>query len=109
MAATAISPIPSASQATSSADHALNFATRVSSAKQLGLLIQWNFRRSVEFLPLVVVIQIAMAVLTLLGYGLLMGDVPVAAANYLVTGATDRKSTRLNSSHSTRSRMPSSA
>ena len=30
-------------------------------------------------------------------------------SSVLVTGASDRKSTRLNSSHITRSRMPSSA
>ena len=34
---------------------------------------------------------------------------PVIGASVLIEGTSDRKSTRLNSSHITRSRMPSSA
>lgn len=55
--------------------------------RQLGLLMQWQFRRQAQYLPLLVVVQILISVATILGYALLVGDVPPAAALYLATGA----------------------
>lgn len=51
------------------------------------LLLQWQVRRQAQFLPLMVVVQTALAVSTVLGYGLLIGDVTPEAALFLATGA----------------------
>ncbi|WP_083506821.1 ABC transporter permease [Leucobacter sp. G161] len=51
------------------------------------LLIQWQVRRQAQFLPLMVVVQTALAVSTVLGYGILIGDVDPEAALFLATGA----------------------
>lgn len=56
--------------------------------RQLGLLIQWQGRRQADMLPLLVVVQAALAMATVIGYGFLLGDVPEAAALFLSTGAT---------------------
>ena len=56
--------------------------------RQLGLLLQWQFRRMSQFLPLLVVVQILLAVTTVLGYGLLVGTPPPEQALYLATGAS---------------------
>ena len=53
-----------------------------------GLLFVWGFSATKEMLSLILIIQVLMSVMTLLGYGLLMGDVPLPQANFLVTGAT---------------------
>ncbi len=55
--------------------------------RQLGLLMQWQLRRQAQYLPLLVLVQILVSVATILGYGLLVGDVPHEAALYLATGA----------------------
>lgn len=52
-----------------------------------GLMIQWQFRRQAQNLPLLVVVQTALAVSTVLGYGILIGDVSPSAALFLATGA----------------------
>ena len=52
-----------------------------------GLLVQWQLRRQAEMMPLLVVVQVFMAVATVIGYGLLVGDPDPAAALYLATGA----------------------
>ena len=57
-------------------------------ARQVGLLLQWQFRRMSQFLPLLVVVQILLAVTTVLGYGLLVGTPPPEQALYLATGAS---------------------
>ncbi len=57
-------------------------------ARQLGLLLQWQFRRMSQFLPLLVVVQILLAVTTVLGYALLVGTPPPEQALYLATGAS---------------------
>lgn len=57
------------------------------SLRQLGLTIVWNWQRGSDVLPLLAVVQIRMAVLTVFGYGLLVGDAPVEAARFLATGA----------------------
>lgn len=51
------------------------------------LLAQWNFRRQSAYLPLMVVVQVFMAVATVVGYGLLVGDPDPVTALYLATGA----------------------
>ena len=51
------------------------------------LLAQWQLRRQSAFLPLLVVVQVAMAVATVVGYGLLVGDPTPEVALYLATGA----------------------
>lgn len=57
-------------------------------ARQVGLLLQWQFRRMSQFLPLLVLVQILLAVTTVLGYGLLVGTPPPEQALYLATGAS---------------------
>ncbi|HEX7806265.1 MAG TPA: ABC transporter permease [Cellulomonas sp.] len=51
------------------------------------LLLQWQLRRGSTMMPLLVVVQIAMAVATVVGYGLLVGDPTPDVALYLATGA----------------------
>ncbi|GEL45075.1 multidrug ABC transporter permease [Cellulomonas hominis] len=51
------------------------------------LLAQWQFRRQSTYLPLMVVVQVFMAVATVVGYGLLVGDPDPVTALYLATGA----------------------
>lgn len=55
--------------------------------QQYGLLTQWQLRRQSVYLPLLVVVQGALAVGTVLGFGILMGDLEGDAALYLATGA----------------------
>lgn len=54
---------------------------------QLGLMVQWQLRRSGQYLPLLIVVQILLAVATVVGYGLLAGNVQHTAGLYLATGA----------------------
>lgn len=63
-------------------------AGSASVVRQLGLLVQWQFRRMAQFLPLLVIVQILLAVTTVLGYGLLIGEAPREQALYLATGAS---------------------
>lgn len=51
------------------------------------LLAQWQLRRQAEFMPLMIIVQIFLAVTTVIGYGLLVGDPDPATALYLATGA----------------------
>ena len=51
------------------------------------MLAQWQFRRQSAYLPLMVVVQVFMAVATVIGYGLLVGDPDPVTALYLATGA----------------------
>ncbi len=55
--------------------------------RQLGLLIQWQFRRGAQMFPLLAVVQTLLAATTVFGYGLLVGDPPPDAALFLATGA----------------------
>ena len=55
--------------------------------RQTLLLVQWQLRRQSQFLPLMVVVQVFMAVTTVVGYGLLVGDPDPATALFLATGA----------------------
>lgn len=55
--------------------------------RQYGLLTQWQLRRQSGMLPLLIVVQAGLAVGTVLGFGILMGDVGTAAELFLVTGA----------------------
>jgi len=51
------------------------------------LLAQWQLRRQAQFMPLLIVVQVFMAVATVVGYGLLVGDPDPEAALFLATGA----------------------
>ncbi len=55
--------------------------------RQTLLLVQWQLRRQSQYLPLMVVVQVFMAVTTVVGYGLLVGDPDPATALFLATGA----------------------
>ena len=59
----------------------------MSAVRQGLLLLQWQLRRGSTSMPLLVVVQIAMAVATVVGYGLLVGDPTPDVALYLATGA----------------------
>ena len=56
--------------------------------RQWLLLVEWQFRRMIRWLPLLVVVQALLAVTTVFGYGLLVGTPPPDAAAYLATGAS---------------------
>lgn len=47
----------------------------------------WQVRRNAHLLPLMLVVQTGLAVSTVLGYGMLIGDVSPEAALFLATGA----------------------
>ena len=55
--------------------------------RQTLLMAQWQFRRQAQYLPLMVIVQVLLAVFTVVGYGLLVGDPDPATALYLATGA----------------------
>lgn len=55
--------------------------------RQTLLLAQWQFRRQSAQLPLLVLVQIMLSVATVLGYGMLVGDVTPELALLLATGA----------------------
>lgn len=57
------------------------------SLRQSGLLIQWQLRRSLVYLPLMVIVQVLLAVATIIGFGFLAGDLTPEAALFLATGA----------------------
>ena len=53
---------------------------------QLGLLIQWQFRRSLPVLPLFIIVQTLLSVSMVLGYGLIAGHPGREASLYLAGG-----------------------
>lgn len=59
----------------------------MTAVRQTLLLAQWQFRRQSSYLPLLVVVQVFLAITTVIGYGLLVGDPPPEVALYLATGA----------------------
>jgi ABC-2 type transport system permease protein len=59
----------------------------MNAVRQTLLLAQWQFRRQSTVLPLMVVVQVAIAVATVVGYGLLVGDPTPEVALFLATGA----------------------
>lgn len=59
----------------------------MTAARQGLLLLQWQLRRSLPYIPLLVVVQVALAVATVVGYGLLVGTPSPDVALYLATGA----------------------
>ena len=63
--------------------------------------------RRVEDLSLITYLFLFLGSLSWFLYGNYLNDIPLMATNSMTT--IDRKSTRLNSSHSQQSRMPSSA
>lgn len=56
--------------------------------QQLGLMVQWQLRRMTEAIPLLIVLQIMLALATVAGYGLLVGPTERTAELYLATGAS---------------------
>lgn len=56
-------------------------------ARQTLLLLQWQFRRQAQYLPPLVVVQVFMAIATIIGYGLLIGHPTDEVALFLATGA----------------------
>ena len=52
------------------------------------LMMSWEFRRTCVFLPLALAVQILIAGGLVIGFGLLLGDIPPTAAVYLSTGVT---------------------
>jgi ABC-2 type transport system permease protein len=59
----------------------------MTAVRQTLLLAQWQLRRQASYLPLLVVVQVFLAITTVVGYGLLVGDPPPEVALYLATGA----------------------
>lgn len=59
----------------------------MTAVRQTLLLAQWQFRRQAQFLPLLIIVQIFMAIATVIGYGLLVGDPTPQVGLYLATGA----------------------
>jgi ABC-2 type transport system permease protein len=55
--------------------------------RQFGLVVQWQLRRSIQALPLLVLVQVLLSVATIAGYGLLVGHPDHLAGLYLATGA----------------------
>ncbi|WP_066464530.1 ABC transporter permease [Sanguibacter suarezii] len=55
--------------------------------RQYGLLTQWQLRRQSASLPILVVVQALLAVGTVLGFGIIMGEMSGTAALFLATGA----------------------
>ena len=53
---------------------------------QLGLLIQWRFRRSLPVLPLFIIVQTLLSVSMVLGYGLIAGHPGREASLHLAGG-----------------------
>lgn len=55
--------------------------------RQYGLLTQWQLRRQSAALPVLVIVQALLAVGTVLGFGIIMGEMSGTAALFLATGA----------------------
>lgn len=55
--------------------------------RQYGLLTQWQLRRQSASLPILIVVQALLAVGTVLGFGIIMGELSDTAALFLATGA----------------------
>lgn len=70
-----------------SATLAVPTATEVPWLRQVWVVARWRFGRASTQLGMIVVVQIALAVSTVLGYGLLIGEPPAEARLYLATGA----------------------
>ncbi|MFC4225094.1 ABC transporter permease [Lysinibacter cavernae] len=62
-------------------------ATKTNAFRSYRLMLIWQLRRQSQYLPLLIVVQSALAVATVIGYGMLIGDVAPAAALFLATGA----------------------
>ncbi|MCL1900159.1 MAG: ABC transporter permease, partial [Promicromonosporaceae bacterium] len=60
---------------------------RAGTLAQIGLLIQWQFRRLADMLVFMIIVQALLSATTIFGFGLLIGDPPPEVAAFLVTGA----------------------
>ncbi|SER78104.1 ABC-2 type transport system permease protein [Propionibacterium cyclohexanicum] len=54
--------------------------------RQSGLLMQWQLRRNAQMAPMYITVQLLLAIATVLGYGLLIGEPDRVASLYLTTG-----------------------
>lgn len=79
--------IPSPSPTSGSVRTAPAAQARPSPWRQMGLLMQWQLRRSATAIPLLVVVQTMLSIATVIGYGLLVGPVDRPVGLYLTTGA----------------------
>ncbi|MDR0483208.1 MAG: ABC transporter permease [Cellulomonadaceae bacterium] len=86
--ATSTQAPPTMPQPHPSSANTLAHPGRAGTLAQIGLLIQWQARRAGDMLPFAFIMQIVMAVATIFGFGLLIGDPPAMAARHLATGAT---------------------
>ena len=59
---------------------------KISFWRQLGLLVQWQLRRSLPMLPFFIIVQTLLGVSTVLGYGLIAGHPGREASLYLAGG-----------------------
>ncbi|GAA1617299.1 ABC transporter permease [Leucobacter chromiireducens] len=66
---------------------ALQRTPRAAGLRATWFLLVWQVRRQAENLPLTIVVQTGLAVSTVLGYEILIGDVSPEAALFLATGA----------------------
>lgn len=55
--------------------------------RSTALLVQWQLRRQAQAMPLLILVQVFMAIATVVGYGLLVGNPDPQAALFLATGA----------------------
>ncbi|MFD0560565.1 ABC-2 type transport system permease protein [Stackebrandtia endophytica] len=58
----------------------------MNSLRQVALLVRWQLRRQTQLMPMLVIVQVILAVATIIGYGLLIGEPSRQSALYLVTG-----------------------
>ncbi len=56
--------------------------------RSFGLMVVWELKSMRLVLPLAIVVQILMGAGMIVGYGFLLGDVPVEVALYMATGVT---------------------
>ncbi|MCL2595463.1 MAG: ABC transporter permease [Promicromonosporaceae bacterium] len=70
-----------------SATISLTAPGRAATFAQVGLMMQWQFRRAAQMVSFAFIMQIIMAVATVFGFGLLIGTPPPEAAMHLATGA----------------------
>ena len=56
--------------------------------RSFGLMMSYEFRRTRVFLPLALAVQVLIGSGLVIGFGLLLGEIPPTAALYLSTGVT---------------------
>lgn len=80
-------PTSATAEAAPASETVLEVASQKTSlGRQFGLLIQWQFRRSLPVLPLFIIVQTLLSVSMVLGYGLIAGHPGREASLYLAGG-----------------------